>query len=177
MSALQKVTTEYVEAEDRIRLAGEIGPKHTVVIWLSLRLLQRLLPHLLQWLEQESVGSVVATQAAMPWHEQAWQGFAQQAAQAQLPKQAPVVATQAQATWLVHSIELAATPEQIQLIFKGAQDSEQASLGLVTQALRQWLGILYSVWQQAQWPLHIWPQWMQESLTPSAASTHSGLLH
>ena len=42
MAELQRFTTEYVEIEDRIRLAGETAPGHTVVLWLTQRLLARL---------------------------------------------------------------------------------------------------------------------------------------
>lgn len=39
---LQRITTEYIEAEDRIRLAGEAGEK-TMVLWLTQRFLNRLI--------------------------------------------------------------------------------------------------------------------------------------
>lgn len=58
MAELQRFTTEYVEIEDRIRLAGETAPGHTVVLWLTQRLLARLLPHLLQWLEQQTGATI-----------------------------------------------------------------------------------------------------------------------
>ena len=55
---LQRLTTEYVDAEDRMRLTGEIRPGETLVLWLSQRLLMRLLPHLFLWLEKLGVGLV-----------------------------------------------------------------------------------------------------------------------
>ncbi len=44
MLTLQRITTEYVELEDRILLAGELGNREAVVVWLTQRLLQRLVP-------------------------------------------------------------------------------------------------------------------------------------
>jgi hypothetical protein len=37
MIALQRITTEYVEAEDRISIVGELDAADTVVIWLTRR--------------------------------------------------------------------------------------------------------------------------------------------
>lgn len=31
MAALQRFTTEYIDAEDRLRLSGELGPQETVL--------------------------------------------------------------------------------------------------------------------------------------------------
>lgn len=183
MAALQRFTTEYIDAEDRLRLSGELGPQKTVVIWLSLRLLQRLLPHLLHWLQPENQNPVNAAegtshQGTIPtqWHDDAWHGFAQQAAQAQLPLQAPVVATHPQSVWLAHAIDVAVTPEQIQLLFKGAA-GEQASLLLAPQPLRQWLGIVYTLWQRTEWPMQVWPQWMHDPLALAPNTAPTGLLH
>ena len=43
MGTLQRCTTEYVECEDRIRLAGELASGATVVLWLTQRLMNRLI--------------------------------------------------------------------------------------------------------------------------------------
>ena len=50
MSELQRITSEYIEAEDRLRLTGEVGEGETETLWLTQRLLTRLLDHLLKWL-------------------------------------------------------------------------------------------------------------------------------
>ena len=50
---LTRLTTEYVPAEDRMRLAGETAPDQAVVIWITRRLLDRVLPHLFGWLERK----------------------------------------------------------------------------------------------------------------------------
>ena len=46
MAELQRCTTEYIATEDRLRLSGEIGTQSTVVLWLTQRLLNRLMPPL-----------------------------------------------------------------------------------------------------------------------------------
>ncbi|MBC7859879.1 MAG: hypothetical protein H7Z39_14125, partial [Burkholderiaceae bacterium] len=80
MSALQRITTEYVGVEDRIRLSGrddadDAGDGRTVVIWITQRLLQRLLPVLVEWLERQDGATLRADIA---------RSFAQQAARAEL---------------------------------------------------------------------------------------------
>jgi len=54
MSSLNRITTEYSELEDRIQLRGEAESKQTVVLWLTQRLLSRLLPYLFAWLENRT---------------------------------------------------------------------------------------------------------------------------
>lgn len=175
MRSLSRLTTEYVEAEDRIRIAGELPAQtgedspRTVVLWLTQRLLNRLLPHLLNWLERHH---------GMPqgWDE-AVQGFAQQAAVAALEPQAPVRSAPESRAWLVHSVQLTFSPENVQLGFQSAPgDAEHRSdLALQAQPLRQWLHIVYDQYVRANWPLTLWPQWLAEARQP--APSRSAMLH
>lgn len=57
---LQRITTEYIDHEDRLRLAGEDAQGQTTVLWLTQRLLNRLIPHLCQWLEQQGGNAPLA---------------------------------------------------------------------------------------------------------------------
>ena len=52
----------------------------------------------------------------------------------------------------------------------------QAKLKLAAQPLRQWLGIVFDAWQQAEWPLEVWPDWLRESV-PAKAVSAGGLVH
>ena len=53
MATLQRITTEYIDQEDRIRLTGELAHGATVVLWITQRLLNRLIPHLTAWLSRQ----------------------------------------------------------------------------------------------------------------------------
>ena len=79
MSELQRITSEYVENEDRVRLTCEVETGATEILWLTQRLLIRIVNHLLQWLEQQTS---VATPEALKDKQAAdlVQGFAQQTA-------------------------------------------------------------------------------------------------
>ena len=171
MSDLQRITTEYVDSEDRIRLCGESAPNLTVVMWMTQRLLNRLVPHLLGWLEQQTavpcgVGAGVRTEVV--------NSFVQQAAMASMEMQAPVQANSAQSAWLVQSVDVTVTQAVVRLTFKGQPSSDQpvpsieASVTMQALPLRQWLSILHEQCRRAGWvPTSpeaagpVWPEWIQ----------------
>jgi len=164
MSNLQRITSKYIEQEDRIRLTGAVEGGATKVLWLTQRLLIRVINNLLQWLEQQST---VAAPDALKDGEAAQlvQGFAQQAASAELRLQKPVRSRGDEQAWIVNSVDISRSPKAVKLNFKGA-NGELAALTLDAKQLRQWLAIIHQLWRVAQWPPAIWPQWMQASNTP-----------
>ncbi len=171
MMELQRITTQYSEEQDRLRLSGE-GPEgslgQTQVLWLTQRLLNRLLPHLTSWLEQ---------QGRQGLHADLLLGFQQQAALAALEPQAPVQAPAASSAWLVRSVDIATGDDTVHLGFKEQETSPVlATVALRTQALRQWLGIVYQQYRAADWPLQAWPGWICEE-TPPKASAGQPALH
>lgn len=157
-ASLQRVTTEYDETEDRIRLCGEREDGTAVVVWLTQRLLRRLLPMLLEWLEQQG--------ADMP-RADLLLGLAQQAAQAELAPQQPVQAAPDSATWLAQAVDLTRTPGGVGLVFRGDGDGEAATLTLATTPLQQWLGIVHQAYGKAEWPVDLWPEWLREAARPA----------
>lgn len=158
MKTLQKVTIQYCEKEDRIRLTGELENAAPVVIWLTQRLLQRVLQALLK--NDESEG-------ALHSHHHIFQSFAQQAAKAEL-EQTPQVSVQPEVestVWLVSSVDLGNLGQNVVLTFRGV-DEQQASLVLNEKPLRQWLAIIYGLYLKAEWPLDVWPEWIGENGQP-----------
>lgn len=172
---LQRITTEYVEHEDRIRLSGERPNGDTVVLWLTQRLLNRLVPHLTAWLDRQvpSASTIPAFQAA---HQDIVQGFAQQAARAQLAPEPPVRASSPVASGRVDAVDIAQGEDAVVLTFKGKADV-QAVLKLAAQPLRQWLGIVYEQCLRAEWPTTAWPAWMEQAQLSSTPATGSAVLH
>lgn len=157
---LQRITTQYIDHEDRIRLAGEIDSKEAVVLWLTRRLLDRLLPLLFNWLEQQEAD----TPRAEVLHS-----FAQAAARAALQPQAPVQTEAPTATWLVHSVDVIRTDNAIRLVFRSAE-AQMAHLTLAAKPLRQWLAIMYEQFRQGDWGTAEWPAWMEETHRPAPLS-------
>jgi hypothetical protein len=157
---LQRLTTEYVDAEDRMRLTGEIRPGETLVLWLSQRLLMRLLPHLFLWLEK---------QGSTPFPVEIEQSFEQQAALANLSLEAPVQRTRDSKAWMVEAVDMTAGDHALRLSFR-RQGEETVSLTMPALAMRQWLTIIRSLWGMAEWHEGLWPEWVQ-SVTAKAVAT------
>lgn len=171
MTELQRLTTEYVDLEDRIRLSGESAPGEAEVLWLTRRLVDRLVPHLCAWLEKQGGMGLASEDAGVA---DALQGFALQAALQSLVPQPPVASEQARRSWLVQSVDVTAGDGALQLVFRGEGDA-RVSLVLQAQALRQWLGILHAQCVAGEWPLEAWPSWLTEPIP--AGTPHAMVLH
>jgi len=166
MSTLHRITTEYVECEDRVRLTGELASGDTLVLWLTQRLVNRVVPHLTAWLDRQ-VASASVMPSVQAVHQNVMQGFAQQAARAQLAPEPPVRGAASQAGWRVDVVNIAQSEDTVVLTFKGETEAS-ATLTLASQPLRQWLGIVYEQYQRGEWPTTVWPGWM-EAGRPQAA--------
>ena len=148
---LQKVTTEFVAAEDRIRIAGLTEEGREVVLWLTRRMLSMLLPVLLKQLDAQ-----FALQS--PEHRDALQEFAQQAARDALGKAEPVAAGEQAHAMLVTSVDVAQMENGTLLTFRDAEEAFRLPLG--GDALRQWMHILYQADRKGGWQLPHWPSWL-----------------
>lgn len=153
MPDLQRLTTEFIDSEDRFRLAGARADGTIVTLWLTRRLLDRLIPHLTLWLEGQH--------ANLPRAD-----VMLQYAQSQFAPQPRVTANAGE---LVKAIDLTPGVEQIHIRFKTGTDDESAGVGFAPTPLRQWLGILHQAYMLAGWPLGAWPAWMAESSSLSGA--------
>lgn len=151
MAELQRLTTEYVESEDRIRLSGQRVGDETVVMWISQRLLLRLLPHLFLWLEKQS-GDAIPLEIA--------QSFAQDAARADLVAEPPVQRKSDSQEWLVTAVDLTPVSDALTMRFRSS-DNKQEHFTMNAQQFRQWLEMLHSLWVAAEWPAPIWPSWLR----------------
>jgi hypothetical protein len=154
MNELQRLTSEYIEAEDRLRISGQLGSGETVVMWMTQRLLNRFLPHLCLWLEKQGSDSLPVEIA---------QSFAQEAATQELRPESPVTGHENALEYLVDSVDITPEPGTMRLVFRAGGD-QQSHVELPSTALRQWLSILHSQWLLAQWPGELWPEWMQGNL-------------
>ena len=173
MTVLKRITTEYIESEDRIRLTAITDTEETLILWTTQRLLIRLLTHFLSWLEKEAPevarSSVINNEA-----KTALQEMAQQSAAAKLKEQSAVTATPNSAVLLVNEIDIKMGEGAVQLVFK-CDDGQKAELGFTIQQLRQWLRMIHSLWQQAEWPVSIWPDWMDDKLQSDSVSADSSV--
>lgn len=158
---LKRVTTEYVDAEDRLRLSGETGDGGVLVLWMTQRMVNRLIGALAQWLEKQS-GDVLPVEIA--------QGVAMKTAMSSLPPSPPVKPKQNEtvASYLVQTVDLNFSPARCVLKFKtAATGPEQARLAFDAKHLRWWLGILRNLYGRAGWPTQSWPDWLAENKKPA----------
>jgi len=143
-----RLTTEYVQHEDRIRLNLEDAQQQRATLWFTQRLLNRVIPALVKVLEEETSGSPQAEEV---------QAFAQQRAQRSIEQEAPIAATDA--AWLVRRVDLTPTKQQILLLFSDEAEAS-AKLKIPRTALRQWLSVLRELYRRAEWSSDIWPDWL-----------------
>jgi hypothetical protein len=165
ISHLTRITTEYVDTEDRFRITGQVEGDEVVEVWLTQRLFTRVLPHYFKWLEEQSTSTLP---------KEIEQSFAQHAAKADLPQQSPVQHQPNCQKLLVQAIDISSSKEALGMRFKSSDD-DAANLSLPATQLRQWLTIVRTLWQTADWPMGIWPEWM----TPSESQTvpHNKAVH
>jgi hypothetical protein len=169
MQLLQKITTQYIESEDRIRISGELVEGQQVVMWFSQRLMVRLLPALLQWLEKQTDIDV---------RPDLYQSLAQAAAVRAMEPQAPVEVEPSSQSWLVQAVDITPVEGALLLVFRSAEvNRSHSALQLQARPLRQWLNGLVEQFQRAQWPLTAWPQWLLESRQSPAGLKPTTILH
>ncbi len=165
---LTRLTTDFVEDEDRIRITAETADGQTVVLWFTQRLLLRLVPQLVKWLEPNAPAQPDAQHLAQ-------QGFAQDAARAGLRAEPPVAARAAGLQTRVDAVDVTQSPAALQLVFRGPDLPQGARLTMAPQPLRQWLAILYDRWIRAQWPLQVWPAWISGVQAPPSGAAAGGV--
>ena len=173
MSSLKRITIEYDEREDRIRLAGITQSNKTVTMWFTMRLMSRLIIHCLGLLETGSL-EPKKTLKENQKPKESIQNFVQKSAEEQITKQPPVKVSADSPDHLIIEIDVKNTGRGLSIIFKGESDSIH-DIFFNGEQLRQWLAMLHVVWQKAEWPETIWPDWMEKDHSqpsPGEISVH-----
>ncbi len=156
MLILRRITTEYRVDEDRLRITAKAGDD-IVVLWITHRLSNLLLPELFKWLEQRTTLKVIANQEVMQKSEQQ---------DAMVIKQneiatAPVKAYAATLKWLVTSVDITKQNKIMRLVFNDESKDLQAVMELNNTSMRQWLNAILIGYRKAQWPVKHWPDWIK----------------
>ena len=162
MYQIKRITSEYIDTEDRIRLIGQTEDGKTYVLWFTLRLTNRLVVHCLNLLVQFS--PEISKSAIDEQSRNDVQNLVQQSATRQIVEEPPVEVKSDSSNFLVQEIDVSYTPEGVLMTFRAA-DNKGFELHIGLQQLRQWLAMLYVIWQKAEWPIEIWPDWMVENKT------------
>jgi hypothetical protein len=157
---LKRITTLYVDKEDRIGVVGvaESGQQHR--LWLTQRLLTQVVEMLL---------------LCLPQNPDQIQQIAQQVAQAKREPTLAVVASSDCFNWLVQEVSLNSAAGVIGLQFKSDRDQYVVIVRFNEVGLRQWLDILFSQYQYAGWLGVAWPHWLStkvELVLPEGVLVH-----
>lgn len=149
---LKKVTLEYVDVEDRIRMSAQSEAEGRIVFWLTQRLCGRLVGRLAEYLEKtEPEGGVVERNAMM--------AFQQQDAGTRHRPAAPVRAQEGDLTVLPAKVDVAWNSKVVALSIPYASE-EAAVLQLSRTELRQWMRLLHRQYRKAGWETRSWPAWI-----------------
>ncbi|AQV96479.1 hypothetical protein BJN34_21665 [Cupriavidus necator] len=171
IATIQRVTVRYEEHEDRLQLATEDSEGNVLALWLTQRLTNRLVAVLLARLAKATAGhSDASTRATM----QAWE---QSAAYAQHSPQPPVQSKGPVTQTLITSVDISDEDGLFRLVLRWPDDNAVV-LPLDSTALRQWLGIVYGHYRQAEWPCDgLWPDWVSAHDQPAPTGAAALSLH
>lgn len=148
MKSIKRITTSYDQLEDRLRLAILDSEEQIFSLWLSRRLAVWMVKALVGWL-RKSAGD--ESDQLHAWHQEVAAGTREATA--------PVVVMDVFDQHLVAALDLHQGSEHCRLIFRWAE-GEGAAITFCVSELRQWLGILYGVCQNAEWYDPVWPSWI-----------------
>ena len=143
VTLLKRVTLDYSPDEDRMKLTGLTQEGGLVVAWLSLRLLGRVVPHLLTRYESIAT-SAVANAAPL-----------QQSSQSEVSGGGePVVSAHDTPSFLVGAADISQGTDAIVLTLRGGLD--EVRFAIPAHKMAPWLSGLKNLYQIAEWPMTIW---------------------
>ena len=155
MNKITRFTTLYCEHEDRFQILAELESGTTACIWLTQRLLQRLIPVLLKACDVKG-GQMLLEPV---------QAFQQELAKNELKQQAPVALAEGSRSSLIKEVTVNHNTKGVALILK-APGRGHYELPMATTALRQWLAIICRAYRTAEWPMGVWPAWFLQTDRP-----------
>ncbi|RJX32796.1 MAG: hypothetical protein C4516_03390 [Oxalobacter sp.] len=161
---LTKVSLNYSPVEDRIRMTGQVSESETRVLWLTLRICQKLVGAVLNFVEKASAVPTGSDKELVL-------SFKQSAAMVRKMPADPVLPQQDTQFSLVERIDVSYRKEQVLLSFF-LPDEGVAQFALSIQQARQWLGIVRNQYRQAAWPMEIWPAWIAGAEDKPMSSGH-----
>ena len=151
MVMLKKVTLQYIEIEDRIRMSADLDGEEPMVFWLTQRLCRRLVPKLAHHLEHSAPQSLLVDKGLMLSVQQHDAGWQQKYSE-------PVRIGGLSPSVLPEKVNLVCPAEGASIIFPLA-DGKPARLQMTMLELRQWMAVVYRQFQVAGWPMEVWPEW------------------
>ena len=162
-AAVTRATLAYNQTEDRISLTCAVNNDEFVVLWLTARLTSQLVPHLRQVVAQlPDTPPVTGSQEladndapALGHGRESDATFGAESARGPAPE-APVVAEEDSAAWVVTAIDLTNGPMLVQLGFWDGRGHAPVLLSLEHTQLADWSEGLKRCYSQAGWSMDCW---------------------
>ena len=154
------VTMNFDPIEDRIVMNSSDKKGKVERLWLSRRLLDKLIPTLTDQLEMNSSNKIPT---------ELEQSLAQEKAEIDKEKLEAVKMKAQNPSWLVTTIKVARNKNDFRLLFIGQNTgddgcpSNQAKFDLATENLRQWLNAICKIYAKAEWDTKAFPLWIKEN--------------
>jgi len=165
LPSIRRFTTHYDLAEDRVSLTLEREEGDVLRLWLTRRLLVRMVPELVKVLEKRLV-----TREGRPARAgETDQRRDQRSALGGMQPQEPVRAEPGRETpdHLITGVGLRLSRKAILLDMKAGETVVQ-TVPFAIPHIRQWLAVLNQCFRRAGWDEDIWPAWL-EPLPPGEA--------
>ena len=156
MQSLKKVTSEFIEIEDRFRLSALTTEDEAVAFWLTQRLLARLVAHLSKQIEIDSP-QLSNTSAGEKASYSDSDRDRQISNRESLASQSAVKIEESVTPILITEVDVKIGKSDLALVLKSGKKS-CASISFSPSELKQWLEILYTLWHRAGWPISLWPE-------------------
>ena len=160
---ISTITTRYDATEDRILLAVADADDNQASLWLTRRLTERLIPALVENVQQQIALPSAAKTEGKGEVLAAANVYAQ--LQARISKKpAPAVVLQPAAPQhLINEIGVRSVGIGARLLEFRCVDQQVTTLTLSLTEQRQWLESLQKACTKANWALTVWPDWLSPS--------------
>ena len=143
VTLLSRVTLDYSPDEDRMKLTGLTQEGQLIVAWLTLRLMGRVVPHLLS--RYESIATSAVSNAAPLQH----------ASQSEVSgAEEPVLPAHDTPCFLVGAADITQGTDSIILTLRGG--SNEVRFAIPASKMAQWLSGVKNLYQVAEWPMLAW---------------------
>jgi hypothetical protein len=141
---LSRVTLDYSPEEDRMKLTGLTQDGALVVTWLSLRLLGRVVPHLLTRYGAMASSLASKLQSSQLSHQSGAEDEAE----------SPVLPASDTPAFLVAAADINQGADAIVLTLRDTATAIRFAIPAAKMAY--WLSGLKSLYQTAEWPMNVW---------------------
>jgi hypothetical protein len=163
MNSIGTVTTVYDEREDRFKLTTEVQDHSLLNLWLNQRILQRLIPHIIDWLDKTEANTAILDSQSKTLLKEFAKAEAVDKLASKLNqlsnKPCETSVESKQSSWLVYEVDLNFSDQYLELSFK-SKTNRVAKLPLTKSTARQWIIILHTQWIKSEWDSKIWPDWL-----------------